>query len=247
VREYSVPASFSVGEHDNIVSSVFSHERNDPDHVIFQRLVDGTWTDVTCAQAANQIRSAALGLIAEGVKPGDRVALLSATRYEWPILDFAILAAGALTVPIYETSSAPQIEWILSNSGARAVIVETPNHRTLVDQVAGRNVSQRDGVVTRQLAVQQFPNATFTSSSASVPGSFSSAQADVSAPGKLTIHGVTKDVTATAKAQMVGDRVEIAGTLTINMTDYGVSPPQAPFVTVDPTATIEFDIFLTKA
>ena len=69
----------------------------------------------------------------------------------------------------------------------------------------------------------------------------------MSAPGKLTIHGVTKDVTATAKAQMVGDRVEIAGTLTINMTDYGVSPPQAPFVTVDPTATIEFDIFLTKA
>jgi polyisoprenoid-binding protein YceI len=116
-----------------------------------------------------------------------------------------------------------------------------------VDQVAGRNVSQRDGVVARQLAVQQFPNATFTASSASVPGSFSSAQADVSAPGKLTIHNVTKDVTATAKAQVVGDRVEIAGTLTINMTDYGVSPPQAPFVTVDPTATIEFDIFLTKA
>jgi polyisoprenoid-binding protein YceI len=70
---------------------------------------------------------------------------------------------------------------------------------------------------------------------------------DVSAPGKLTIHGVTKDATATAKAQEVGDKVEIAGTLTINMTDYGVSPPQAPFVTVDPTATIEFDIFLTKA
>jgi polyisoprenoid-binding protein YceI len=116
-----------------------------------------------------------------------------------------------------------------------------------VDQVAGRNVSQRDGVVTRQLAVQQFPSATFTATSASVPGSLSGAQVDVSAPGKLTIHGVTKDVTATAKAQVVGDKVEIAGTLTINMTDYGVSPPQAPFVTVDPTATIEFDIFLTKA
>ena len=70
MREFSVPASFSVGEHDNIVSSVYSHEREDPDHVIFQRLVDGAWTDVTCAQAASQIRSAALGLIAEGVKLG---------------------------------------------------------------------------------------------------------------------------------------------------------------------------------
>ena len=116
-----------------------------------------------------------------------------------------------------------------------------------VDQVAGRDVSQRDGVVTRQLAVQQFPNATFTATSASVPGTVTSAPADVTVPGTLTIHGVTKDVTAAAKAQLVGDKVEIAGTLTINMTDYGVSPPQAPFVTVDPTATIEFDLFLTKA
>ncbi len=52
MREFSVEASFTVGEHDNIVSSVYSHERDDPDHVIFQRLVDGLWTDVTCAQAA---------------------------------------------------------------------------------------------------------------------------------------------------------------------------------------------------
>ena len=115
-----------------------------------------------------------------------------------------------------------------------------------VDQVAGRNVSQRDGIVTRQLAVQQFPNATFKAMSTSVPGNVTSTQVDVSAPGQLTIHGVTRDVTATAKAQLVGDKIEIAGTITINMTDYGVSPPQAPFVTVDPTATIEFDLFLTR-
>ena len=82
MREYSVPATFTVGEDDNVVSSVFSNERDDPDHVIFQRLVDGAWTDITCKQAASQIRSTALGLIAEGVKPGDRVAVLSATRYE---------------------------------------------------------------------------------------------------------------------------------------------------------------------
>jgi polyisoprenoid-binding protein YceI len=69
----------------------------------------------------------------------------------------------------------------------------------------------------------------------------------VALPGRLTIHGVTRDVNATAHAQVVGDKIEIAGTLTINMTDYGVSPPRAPFVTVDPTATIDFDVFLTRS
>ena len=116
-----------------------------------------------------------------------------------------------------------------------------------VDQVVGRNVTQRDGVVSRQLNVQQFPDATFTASSASVPGPITTSQVDVTVAGKLTIHGVTKDVTATAKAQVVGGKIEIAGTVTINMTDYGVSPPQVPFTTVDPTATIEFDVFLTRS
>ena len=109
MREYSVPATFTIGEHDNVPGVVFEHERDDPDHVIFQRLVDGAWTDVTCKEAANQIRSAALGLIAEGVNAGDRVAILSATRYEWAILDYAILSIGAVTVPIYETSSPEQV------------------------------------------------------------------------------------------------------------------------------------------
>ncbi len=156
MREFSVPASFTVGEHDNIVSSVFSHEREDPDHVIFQRLVDGAWTDVTCAQAANQIRSAALGLIAEGVKPGDRVALLSATRYEWTILDFAILAIGALTVPIYETSSAEQVRFVLADSGAVLMLAETDAHADTIEQLKGelpelRNVLRIDGTGTSAL------------------------------------------------------------------------------------------------
>ena len=156
MREFSVPASFNVGEHDNIVSSVFSHEREDPDHVIFQRLVDGAWTDVTCAQAANQIRSAALGLIAEGVKPGDRVALLSATRYEWTILDFAILAIGALTVPVYETSSAEQVRFVLADSGAVLMLAETDAHADTIEQLKGelpelRNVLRIDGTGTSAL------------------------------------------------------------------------------------------------
>ncbi|TMC97883.1 MAG: YceI family protein [Chloroflexi bacterium] len=115
-----------------------------------------------------------------------------------------------------------------------------------IDSVAGRDVTQRDGVVSRQMDLQQFPNATFIASSLSVPGPVTSQTIELSIPGKLTIHGVTKDVTATAKAQEAGGKLEIAGSVAIDMTDYGVSPPAVPFVTVDSQVTVEFDIFLTK-
>ncbi|KAA0083646.1 long-chain fatty acid--CoA ligase [Mycolicibacterium sp. P9-64] len=135
MHEFSVPASFTVGDNDNVVSSVFDHERDDPNHVIIQRLINGTWSDVTSAQVAAQVRSTALGLIAEGVQPGDRVAILSATRYEWPIIDFAILSIGAVTVPIYETSSAEQISFVLSDSGAVVVFAETDGHGDKIEQL----------------------------------------------------------------------------------------------------------------
>ncbi|ORA32520.1 AMP-dependent synthetase/ligase [Mycobacterium aquaticum] len=138
MREYSVPATFQIGEHDTVVDAVYTHEREDPDYVIFQRLVDGAWTDVTCAQVAAQIRSTALGLIAEGVQPGDRVAILSATRYEWPIVDFAILSIGAVTVPIYETSAPEQIRHVLDNSSAVLVVAETDAHAERVEQLRDR-------------------------------------------------------------------------------------------------------------
>jgi polyisoprenoid-binding protein YceI len=115
------------------------------------------------------------------------------------------------------------------------------------DSVAGRDVTQRDSVVSRQLDVQQFPTAIFAATSASVPSTITSSPVDLTVTGKLTIHGVTKDVTVTAKAQLVGNRAEIAGSTSIVMTDYGVSPPQVPFVTVDSTLLLEFDIFLTRS
>lgn len=155
-REYSVPASFTVGEHDSIVSSVSAHAADSPDHVIFRRLVDGAWTDVTCAEAAGQIRSVALGLIAEGIQPGDRVAILSATRYEWPIIDFAILSVGAVTVPIYETSSAEQVRFVLDNSAAKIIFAESDGHAETVEQLRGqlpelRKVLRIDGTGTPAL------------------------------------------------------------------------------------------------
>ncbi|MFL0180367.1 AMP-dependent synthetase/ligase [Mycobacterium sp. SMC-15] len=137
MREFSVPASFTVEEHDNVAAVVFEHERNNPDFVIYQRLVDGAWTDVTCAEAAAQIRSAALGLISQGVAAGDRVVIFSATRYEWAILDYAILSIGAVTVPIYETSSAEQVRWVMQDSSAVVAVAETDAHAQIVNELAG--------------------------------------------------------------------------------------------------------------
>ena len=135
MREYSVPARFTVGEHENVAAMVFGHERDDPGFVIFQRQVDGVWTDVTCAEVANHVRSAALGLISLGVQAGDRVSIFSATRYEWPILDLAILSVGAVTVPIYETSSAEQVRWVLQDSEAVVAFAETDAHAAMVTEL----------------------------------------------------------------------------------------------------------------
>ena len=158
MREFSVPASFTVDEHDTVASYVFTHAATRPDHVILQRQVDGAWTDVTCAQVEEMVRSVALGLIAEGVEPGDRVAILSATRWEWAILDFAILSIGAVTVPIYETSSAEQVRFVLSDSGAVAAFAETDGHFDTIEQLksdlpALRHVYGIDG--TRPAALDE--------------------------------------------------------------------------------------------
>ncbi len=136
MREFSVPAPFTVEEHDNVAAVVFEHERDHPDFVIFQRLVDGAWTDVSCATAAAEIRSAALGLIAQGVTAGDRVVIFSATRYEWAILDLAILSVGAVTVPIYETSSAEQVRWVMQDSSAVLAFAETDAHAQIINELA---------------------------------------------------------------------------------------------------------------
>ncbi|SFA38616.1 long-chain acyl-CoA synthetase [Rhodococcoides kroppenstedtii] len=134
MREYRVPASFSVDDDDSAVDSVFAHERSRPNAVVYSRQ-GRSWTDVTAADFAAQVRAVAKGLIASGVEQGDRVALMSATRFEWPLLDYAIWAAGAVTVPVYETSSAVQVRWILENSGARVAIVETVAHSNILAEV----------------------------------------------------------------------------------------------------------------
>ncbi|HWV25722.1 MAG TPA: AMP-binding protein, partial [Aeromicrobium sp.] len=104
------------------------------DDVALARRVDGRWHDITLGQFHAEVIAVAKGLIASGVSLGDRVAVLSKTRYEWTVVDYAIWWIGAVTVPIYETSAVAQIEWILSDSGAVAAIVEAPDHRDRVEQ-----------------------------------------------------------------------------------------------------------------
>jgi long-chain acyl-CoA synthetase len=138
VREYTVPATFRVGEEENVVDAVYDNAARNGSALAFRRRGDdGSWSDVTAGRFADEVTAVAQGLIAAGVGVGDRVALLSRTRYEWTLLDYAIIAAGGVTVPIYETSSAEQVNWILTDSGAVAVVVETAEHRALVDGIAG--------------------------------------------------------------------------------------------------------------
>src|ERR1017187_1957788 len=94
-----------------------------------------SWQDVTAAQFSGEVVAVAKGLVAAGIEAGDRVALMSHTRYEWTLIDYAIWVAGAVTVPVYETSSAEQAEWILADSGARACFVETAAYEQVIDSL----------------------------------------------------------------------------------------------------------------
>lgn len=137
MREYSVPEVVAdPGPQVNMASVVFQNAAEAGSAVVFSRRAGRSWEPVTAAQFAEQVDQLAAGLIASGLDPGDRVGLMSRTRYEWTLLDYAIWAAGGVTVPIYETSSAEQIQWILSDSGAKGIFVETPAHLASVQKIA---------------------------------------------------------------------------------------------------------------
>jgi long-chain acyl-CoA synthetase len=117
--------------------------------VIFERStgLGGSWAPVTVAEFVREVTALAKGLVARGLEPGDRVAIMSRTRYEWTLTDFAVWFAGGVGVPVYETSSAEQVQWILSNSGASLVVVETAAHAAVVGQVREAVPALREVVV----------------------------------------------------------------------------------------------------
>ncbi|WP_432110173.1 AMP-dependent synthetase/ligase [Streptomyces sp. AA1529] len=138
MREYSLPALYEVPAEGNLTDLIRRNAAQHPDLPVIGRKRNGRWEDLTAAAFLDEVRQAAKGLIAAGVEPGDRVGLMSRTRYEWTLLDFAIWSAGGVTVPVYETSSPEQISWILGDSGAVACLVETEAHTAAVDSVRDR-------------------------------------------------------------------------------------------------------------
>ncbi|MGQ4516233.1 AMP-binding protein [Streptomyces sp. DW26H14] len=138
MREFSLPALYEVPSDGTLTDLVRRNAAQHPDTALFGRKAGGVWTDVTAREFHDDVRAAAKGLIAAGVEPGDRVAVLSRTRYEWVRLDFAIWSVGAVTVPVYDTSSAEQVRWALGDSGAVAAVVETKDHSTAVESVRTR-------------------------------------------------------------------------------------------------------------
>ncbi|MFF0816265.1 AMP-dependent synthetase/ligase [Rhodococcus sp. NPDC003318] len=146
MRDFEMPATFTIPSDVSMADTVFRHAERSPSFVPFQIPAADEWTDVTAAEFAGTVRAVAKGLIASGVEPGDRVAIMSATRYEWVVLDYAIWTAGACTVAIYESSAAAQAKWILEDSAAVMLIVETSGHAERVRDVAAQAPDLREAL-----------------------------------------------------------------------------------------------------
>ena len=135
MNEITIPALVPSATEGNLTNLVAERAWFEPERIMLSRPLGEGWQPVTAREFETEVRTAAKGLIAAGIQIGDRVAIMSRTRYEWTILDFAIWYAGGVVVPVYDTSSAEQIDWILNDSGAVGIIVETPTLRELVETV----------------------------------------------------------------------------------------------------------------
>jgi long-chain acyl-CoA synthetase len=136
VEQYDVPAVVEADPQANATDLLIDRVAATPDLALFALpTADGGWTDVTASEFLRQVVALAKGLVASGIQPGDKIGLMCKTRYEWTLIDFATWFAGAVLVPVYETSSPVQVQWNLSDSGAIAMITETPDHFARFDEV----------------------------------------------------------------------------------------------------------------
>ncbi|MFF1558330.1 AMP-dependent synthetase/ligase [Streptomyces sp. NPDC058279] len=138
MREFTVPPVVAGTPSGGLADIVFQHAREDPDRVVLGRKTDGVWGDVTSGELAEEVLALAKGLLAQGVGFGDRVAVMSRTRYEWTLFDFALWAIGAQPVPVYPTSSAEQVHWILHDSACTGCVVENEDQAMTVGSVIER-------------------------------------------------------------------------------------------------------------
>ncbi len=132
MREFSLPALAEIPADANLTDVVFRRATEQPQAVVLRRMAGDGWADVTAGAFRDEVVALAKGLVASGIEAGDRVALMSCTRYEWTLIDYAIWAAGAVSVPVYETSSAEQAEWILSDSGAKVCFAENAEFEEII-------------------------------------------------------------------------------------------------------------------
>jgi long-chain acyl-CoA synthetase len=154
MRAFANPATYQVPAIGSLTDDVVHQVETRPSAVAFSRKAGETWEDVTCTEFRDEVVAVAKGLVAAGVRPGDRVGLLSRTRYEWTLVDYAIWWVGAATVPIYETSPPDQIAWILGDSDAVACVVETGEHLERVRQVQDRTPGLKHTWVLDQQGIQ---------------------------------------------------------------------------------------------
>ena len=135
MNEVTNPAIIPAATAGNLTNLIAERAWFEPERITMSRPLGDGWQPLTARQVEEEIRATAKGLVAAGIQIGDRVAIMARTRYEWTILDFAIWYAGGCVVPIYETSSAEQVDWILNDSASVGLIVETPTYRELVTSV----------------------------------------------------------------------------------------------------------------
>lgn len=141
LQQVHTPADFTIEPGETCLTALMDTAKKRPHGVMFTRPANYEWVNVTGKEFIDEVFEVAQGLIALGVEQGDRIALISATRYEWSLLDYAIWAAGAASVPVYPSSSASQVRWIIEDSGAVLAITETREHSELVENL----VLQDDG------------------------------------------------------------------------------------------------------
>lgn len=150
VKQFDVPPLVDADPEANATDLLVNRVAATPNSPLFSLpTADGGWSDVTSSEFLAQVVALAKGLVAAGVEPGDKIGLMCKTRYEWTLIDFATWFAGAVLVPIYETSAPSQILWNLTDSGATGMITETPDHFARFDEIradvpAVRNVWQID-------------------------------------------------------------------------------------------------------
>ena len=143
MRQIEIPAKTVIAPHETVPATVFRRAQDTPDETLaLRRNTAGEWEEVSCANFAQEVTQVATMLIDAGVQVGDRVCIMGNTSYVWALMDYGILAAGAITVPIYETDSADQIDFILNDAGAVAVLADTEERRDRIKSVVERGHTQ---------------------------------------------------------------------------------------------------------